>query len=453
MPGSEWEVSALERLLREGSDDDIKRFIVLLKPPELADLIERTPEDQRLRVLRLMSTPLASEVLREVQEPEREEILEGMPSAEIAEIVQESFSDDAADFLAALPPDKQERTLDKLDDESRQEIEGLLRYGEETAGGIMQTEVVRATSDLTVEEALAVVRGADMDDVGEIHEVYVVDRDGRLLGSVSPAELLHARPDAKVREIADPDPVRAPVSMDQEELAELVREHDLASIPVVDKTGVLVGQILHDDVADVIEEEATEDIVRLAGAAPEEVGGDSILLKVRSRGPWLLPAFVGGLIASSIVSSVSGRLSQAALLVAFIPVVLGMAGNIGSQAAVITVRGIALGRLDLGRAWRILLKEGLTGITLGLMFGLLLAVFFFWQHPGDAHVKTYMLTLGLAICNSMTVGTLMGVLVPITLHRFGKDPAVATSPFVQTSNDVLGVTVLFLVAEAVGLIS
>jgi magnesium transporter len=303
-----------------------------------------------------------------------------------------------------------------------------------------------------VGDAIAAVREADQEEVGEIHEVFVVDSDGRLVGTVSPADLLHGEADQTIRSILEPNPISAPLSMDQERIAELVREHDLATIPVVDEWDVLVGQVSHDDVADVIEEEATEDIARMAGSDPEELYGDSVVLSIRSRAPWLIPAFVGGLLASLIIASMEEALADALILAAFLPVVIGMAGGVGTQAAVVTVRSLALGRIEFKRLRHVFVREGLTGLALGILFGLLLFVFTLVTETEAHRVEVYAMTLGVAICAAMTVGTLFGVLVPLSLHRIGIDPAIATTPFVQTANDVLGVGVLFWVAHALGLI-
>ncbi len=428
--------------MRQGSDEDVRRFFLLLRPPELADLLEHVAEEDRVRVLRLMGVPLASDVLREVEEREKEEILEDLSPKEIAEIASASKSDDAADLIAALPPEKAEDTLERLEQEEREEIEQLMRYPEESAGGIMQTEVVKVSSDATVEVAVDAVRAADPEQVGEIHEVYVVDTAGRLVGAVSPADLLQAEPGTLVKEVAEKDPISVPVLLDQEKIAEKVVEHDLAAVPVVDERGVLVGQVLHDDVADVIEEEATEDIARLAGADPDELYGESIPRAVRSRAGWLLPAFLGGLLVTFVLGGAEDLLRQVPWLAAFLPVILGMAGNVGTQTSALTVRGLALGRVRVGPAIR---HQILTGLFLGIVFGILLFAFMAFRGGGGA-VRGG-LTIALAIFISMTVAAAMGVSVPLLVHRFGFDPAVASSPFVQTANDLTGAGIAILVTR------
>lgn len=441
--------SALERLLIEGSDADVQRFFALLRPPELADLLESIPDEDRTRVIRLMGAPLAAEVLREVEDAEREDILEDLSGREIAEIVPELRSDDATDIIESLPPDKAERTLQRLPHEDRAEIERLLGYGEDTAGGIMQSEVVKVASDLSVGQAIQAVREADLGDVGEIHEVFVVDREGRLLGRISPADLLHEDSATAVRAVAEPNPISVPVSMDQEEIADLVREHDLVTVPVVDEKRILVGQILHDDIADVMQEEATEDIAKMAGADPEEFYHDEIWKAVRSRVAWLLPPFVGGTLVATLMGG-SGPAVNSKIVAAYLVVVVGMAGGVGAQNAAITVRSLALGRIDIKRAWRVVFRQVATGMILGVLYGIMLFSFaLVKQGNGSLKELKESAALGIAVLASMSSGALMGVFVPLVLHRFGRDPAVGASPFIQTANDVVGACILIWVAKAI----
>jgi len=446
------ELSALARLIREGSDEDVKRFFLLLRPPELADCLEQLPDEDRTRAVRLMAAPLAAEVLREVEESEREDILEILRSAEIAPILSESMSDDAADILGLLPPDKAERTLGKLDEDEREELEELLEYGEDTAGGIMQTEVVKVRSDLDVAQAIEAVRAADVGDVGEIHEVFVVDSAGRLVGTVSPADLLQEKPKASLRAIIEPNPVHVPVSMDQEQIAHVVRENDLAAVPVVDAAGVLVGQILHDDVADVLQEEATEDIAKMAGTDPDEVYGDNVVRTVLGRIGWLLPAFVGGLLVAIFMGAASEEIKRRPILAAFIVVVVGMAGGVGIQNTAVTVRMLALGRLEHARLRTVVFRQLVVAVSLGLVFGLLLAGFTLVYEKDEADAGLSSITLGVAICVTIAIGGLLGVVVPLLLDRLGADPAIAASPFIQTANDVVGAGILFWTARVLGLL-
>jgi len=444
--------SALERLIHDGSDADIQRFFALLRPAEIADLVETLPDELRIRAVRLLGAPLASDVLREVQEQERDGLLEGLPPDEIAEIVHESRSDDAADILASLPPAKAEETLRNLEHAERKELRELLEYGEDTAGGIMQTELVRVPSDATVAEARQAVQEADSQEVGKIYRVYVTDAQDRLLGTATPTDLLQAEEHAPVRAVIDPDPVKVLVDVDQERIARLAQENDLAAIPVIDTQGRLVGQVLHDDIVDVVEEEATEDIARMAGVDDEEFYDDSIFLAVRSRASWLFLTLLGGLMVLGFLKSVDKEIKSAPILVAFLPLVLGMAGNVGTQTAAITVRSLALGRLDYAHWLRPVVRQVSIGIILGLIFGLALFFYALLTGDGGGDGTRVSMTVAIAMFAAMSTGAIMGVIVPLGIHRLGLDPAISSSPFIQTANDLTGAGILFLVARATELI-
>ena len=439
--------------MREGTDQDIKRFFLLLRPPEIADLVEHIDDEQRVRVMRLLGAPLASDVIREIDEPEREDLLDDLAAREIAEIVHESRSDDAADIIGSLPPEKAERTLQSLDREERRELRELLEYGEETAGGIMQTELVAVPADATVGETREAVHDADRKEFGRIHVIYVVDADNRLVGTVSPAELLRNEPETPVRSVVDAHPVKVLVDVDQERIARLAQEHDLAAIPVVDERGHLLGQVLHDDLIDVVEEEATEDIARMAGTKDEEIYDDSVMVAVRSRAPWLFLTFGGGLLVAGLLSSMEADIKRYDLpiLLMFLPVVLGMAGNVGTQTAAITVRSLALDRIDFTRWLTPVLRQVATGLLLGIMFGVILFLFTLWRQPGSEDSQRLALALGVAIFCAISTAAVMGVLVPLLIHRLGLDPAISSSPFIQTANDLTGAGIMFFVARAMGL--
>ncbi len=449
MPDNEnW--SALERLLREGSDDDIRRMYGLLRPSELADLIELVPADIRVRAVRLMSTPMAADVLAVIDDSKEKRVVEELSAKEIAEIAAKSMSDDAADLLGMVDEEKAGRALEKMEDEERRGLEVLLEYDEDSAGGIMQTEVVRIPADARVTEAVDAIRALKDADVGEIHEVFVVDADGRLVGAVSPADLIFSEPDALVRVVADSDPVCVTPELDQEQIARIAHDNDLATIPVVDAQRRLVGQILHDDLADVLQEEATEDIAKLAGANPEELYDKSVLTAIRSRAMWLMPAFGGGLLVAVVMGLAEADIPPQ--LIVMLPVILGMAGNIGTQSSALTVRAIALGHVEWERAGRMIRRQVLTGVALGVFFAICLFSFALLKNGENKNARDFALVGAIAIFCSMTTGAAMGVSVPLLLNKLGFDPAIASSPFVQTANDLTGAGILLFVASWVDLI-
>jgi magnesium transporter len=430
--------TALERLVREGSDDDLRRFLLLLQPPEIADIIEALEsQEDRARAFRAIVGTKRSSVLRDIEEGEREDLLEALDPAETARLVEDMHSDDAADVLLDLDERQQAAVLSHVDPEERRRLDQVLVHAEESAGGIMQTELVAVREEMTVREAVAEIRRT-RNEVGELHEIFVVDAERRLKGWVKERALILAGDDDRIASITLPVPVKVPVTMDQEEIANLVRDYDLSSVPVVDAADRLVGRILVDDIVDVVTEEATEDITRLAGTDPEEVYAPSTALALRARTPWLFIAFLGGVAASFIIASGEDTVRRAGTLFAFIPVIMGMGGGTSTQAATVTIRSLALGRIAFADLWAVLRRETTTAVVLALGTGVLLfgVVSVTGQDPLVAVIA------GFSVFGTVTLGTTFGVVTPLVLDRLGLDPAVATSPFVTTANDILGSSII-----------
>lgn len=435
--------TALERLIREGSEEDLHRFLLLLQPPEIADLLEVLEDkEDRARAFRAIVGPKRSSVMRSLEEgEEKDELLEALDPTETARLVTDMKSDDAADLLLDLDEEQQEEVLRHVTPDERAELAKLTEYSEDCAGGIMQTELVKVREDQTVRAAVEEIRRT-RDEVGELHEIFVVDDDGRLKGWVKERALILAEDDDRIGSITCPVPQRVPTSMDQEEIADLVRDYDLSSVPVVDENDALVGRILVDDIVDVVTEEATEDITRLGGTDPEEIYEPSIRQALRSRTPWLIVAFIGTVGASMVIVAAQDTVRSAGALFAFIPVIMGMGGGSSTQAATVTVRSLALGRIRAGQVWSVLRKEMLTGLLLAGGCGLVLlgVVTLISQDPTTALIAS------LAVFGTIALGTTLGVLVPLVLDRLDVDPAVATSPFVTTMNDILGASLIILMA-------
>lgn len=433
--------SALDRLLAEGSDADLRRFLMVLDAPQVADLLEALarPED-KARVFRLiLGTDAKVTVLRALEETEQADLVRVLGPQEAADLLQELHSDDAADVLQALDEEEQQEFLEEIDPRERAEIEKVLEYPEESAGGLMQTELVCVRENHTVREAVQEIRRT-REWIGELHEIFVVDEERRLRGWVKERALILADDDTPIARITRPVPVKVPVLMDQERIAGLVRDYDVSSVPVVDEADRLVGRILVDDIVDVIEEEATEDIARLAGTGAEEIYEPGVWTALKSRAPWLVVTFAGGLAAAFILGRAEDAIARAGALVAFIPSIMGMGGGCASQAATVTVRSIALGRVGAGAVWAVVRKEMLVALSLALTVGVLLWAAAFWI-GGTA---TIALAAGLAIFGTVALGTLFGVATPLLLQRLGADAAVAAGPFVTTLNDVLGSLLILL---------
>jgi magnesium transporter len=436
MPQEAANLTALERLVREGSDADLGRFLLLLQPPEIADLIEalRTPADRRRAFRAIVGNEGRAEVLSDMEGHEAADVLEVMPAAEAAGVIGEMASDDAADVLQAMQDAPKELVLAQVEPGEQAEIREMLAYPEESAGGIMQKELVRVRERQRARAAVEEIRRT-RDEVGELHEVFVVDDENHLKGWVKERDLILAEDDTAIRAITTPVPVQVPVGMDQEEIAELVRDYDLSSVPVVDEQGRLLGRVLVDDIVDVVVEEATEDIVRAAGTDAEEIYEPSVRRALRSRAPWLVASFLGGTLAAVVMNAGNDLMQSAGRLFIFLPVIMGMGGGCATQTATVTVRSLALGRIGLGGVWVVVRKELTVGFVLAGCVGLLVwgtAALIEAEHMAVAWIAAF------AVFGTICLGTLFGVLTPLLLHRAGVDPAVATNPLLTTLNDVLG---------------
>ncbi len=426
--------SALERLLRDGSDADVGRFFLLLTPPEIADLLETLRNDEdRARAFRAIVSKDQPRVLRGLEEGERAGLVEELAPERAADLLEALRTDDAADVLQELDESTKADVLQHIEPEERRAIECVMDYPPQSAGGIMQTELVRVNDFQTTRAAVEEIRRT-RDKVGELHEVFVVDRNSRLKGWIKARDLILAEDDTLVASITTPVPVTVPVTEDQEEIASLVQDYDASSVAVVDHDDRLVGRILIDDIVDVLEEEATEDIVRLGGTAPGEIYEPSVGMALRARSPWLGITFLGGIAAALIMDAGDDLIKHAGALFAFVPVILGMGGASATQTATVTVRSLALGRISPGQLGAVIGKELLVGFVLAIAVGSLL---FLVTRVVDADTTVAWIA-SLAMFGTVSFGTLFGVITPLVLDKFGVDPAVATSPFVTTVNDLLG---------------
>ncbi len=383
----------------------------------------------------------ASEVISELSDDSRDDVLDDISDTELARIVEDMDSDDAVDLVGDLHDERAERVLAAMDPRESSEIRDLLIYPEDTAGGIMQKEMISVAEGATIDEVIDQIR-QQAPDVDDIHNVFVVDHPGRLKGSVPLVHLILAKPDARISQIMDADPVSVPVDMDQEEVAGLFKKYDSVTLPVVDQGNRLLGRITVDDIVDVIDEEATEDMFMLAGA-DEDLLSSSILKNASTRIPWLFICWLGGVLNSFLIKGFESHLSQLIGLAAFMPIILGMGGNVGSQSVALIVRGIATGRVSTTDFLKIVLKQLGVGGILGCMYGVMLGATTFFIYPGNPKMS---FVVGLSIFNSMTIAAFAGTILPIMFFKLGKDPAVASGPFMSTAMDLVGVVAYFSIA-------
>jgi magnesium transporter len=363
--------------------------------------------------------------------------------------------DDLADVVQQVEPEERAGLLALVDEPTRAETIGLLAYAEDAAGGLMNPRFARLRPEMTMDEAISYLRRQARRELETIYYVYVLDREQRLLGVVSFRELFSAPPERTVREVMSEDVVTVPEEMDQEEVARLIADHDLLAVPVVDAERRIRGIITVDDIFDVVEEEATEDIQKLGGMEALDLPylETSFLGLLKKRAGWLSVLFLGELMTASAMGRFQDEIARAVVLALFVPLIISSGGNSGSQAATLIIRAMALGEVRLRDWWRIMRREVLAGIALGAILAVLgmtrIAV---WQslfHTYGEHWLLVGFTVAASLVGVVLWGTVSGSMLPFVIHRLGADPASASAPLVATLVDVLGLVIYFEVARAV----
>jgi len=416
-------------------------------PGDLLDIIEDLDIEQKAALMQKLSETDAALIFQEMEDFEQAEILRLLDRDRAKAILMNLASDDAADLIGELSPEEAEEMLDLIKEEEEPVDFGeLLKYPEESAGGIMTTELISLPEDIPVEEAIARLR--DIAPQAEtIYYVYVVDESGRLIGVISLRELIAASDGTLVKEVMRRNVINVNAQLDQEEVARVVSKYDLLAVPVVDDQERLLGIITVDDVIDVMEQEATEDIYRLAGAG-EVVGMElteaPVSKVVRLRLPWLLISMFGGFISGSVIGGYESTLEAIVILAVFIPVIMDMGGNVGTQSLTIFVRGLATGQIDRSEAWPYFFREIRIGLTLGAISGAIISVAaFLWQ--GNPYLG---LVVGFSMLATISVAALIGTLVPLVCSMINIDPAITAGPFVTTIKDVTGLLIYFFIATS-----
>ncbi len=377
-------------------------------------------------------------VLSELDHATGAKLLEQLDKETITEVLQEMPYDDAVDIIRNMPEEVADELLSIMHDEASEEIEQLLQYGEDTAGGIMATEFFALGEDVTVREAIEALQQAD--DLEMVFYVYVINDQQQLVGVLSLRQLLTVPPATPLNQIMATEVISVGTGIDQEEVAQQVARYNLLAVPVVDDNNRLVGIVTVDDIIDVLREEATEDILKMAGTSEDELLYGLQSLKIaRLRLPWLITSLFGGVVTGYLMWLFKATLEQIIALITFVPVITGMGGNVGGQSSTIVVRGFATGRIDFSTLRAVFFKELRVGLIMGIVCGLVVGlVALFWHH------NPYLgLVVGLAMVTAMTVAASMGVLAPSFFKKIGIDPAIASSPFVQTANDISGILIYF----------
>jgi len=423
---------------------NIRGLLSEFHPSQIAEILDSLDPEIHADVLNSLDNETASEVLLELGEEHRQGLLEDIDNERIAQIVEEMDSDDAADVIGDLPEEIAKTVLSKLDPEELKEVEILLQYPEDTAGGLMQAEFVEVTDDSTVRDAINWIR-LIADEIDELQDLYVIDKEDRLLGIVSPKKLLLSNPSTKITKIMEDIEITVTPLIDQEKVADIFEKYDIFALPVIDENDKLLGRITADDIFDVIAEEASEDMFQLAGVQDQiHPIYTPTLTKIKLRTPWLLLTLVGELlIALIIVDAFKPTLEKIAILAAFMPVIMATGGNVGIQTTTIVIRSLGMGTITTSQIFKIVFSEMKVGLAIGFICGLVAAVGGLIIIKNEPQVIKLVLAVFIAIVSATLATSFIGAVSPLLLQKFKFDPAAASGPFLTMFNDIFG-SVLYL---------
>ena len=432
------------RLLRRHAETNILKLIDKTHPADLALLFRYFNENEQDEIFsKLKPSEKTAEFLNDLDELIGIRLLENESHDRIASILEHASSNEQAYLIGLLDEKYASSVIDLLQADKQEELEEMMAYPEDSAGILMYTDVFTLHEETKARDAINALQ--DQEDAEMVFYLYTLDDEARLTGVISLRDLVTTPGDTKLKDIMTKQIHVVRPETDQEEVARIVSQYNFLAVPVVDSDDRLLGIVTVDDVVDIIREEATEDFLQMVGAGKDR----EILLKsswenARMRLPWLFASWVGGIMAAFIIGIFDNVLQSTIALAAFIPVIMGMGGNIGTQSSTIIVRGLATGRVSIENSMRILFKEIRVGLMLGILYGLLLGVFAILKFLDVSPMLG--VVVGVSICISMIIAATIGSLVPLILNRFEIDPAIATGPFVTTSIDILGVACYFLIA-------
>jgi magnesium transporter len=435
----------VELLIESKDDKALTKLLEEFHHADLAEILDELSLEEAVYIIKLLDSETTSDILMELDEDTREKVLKNLSSKEIADEIEELDTDDAADIIAELPEERQLEVISQIEDEDHKaEIKELLAYDEDTAGGLMAKELVKVYETWTVAGCMRRIRG-QAKDVTRVHSIYVVDKQERLIGRLSLKDLITAKSEQKIAEISNSNVDSVNVHLDGEEVAKIMQKYDLEAIPVVDDNQVLLGRITIDDIVDVMKEEAEKDYQLAAGITSDVEADDSIWDLTKARLPWLLIGMFGGLGAASIIKGFSDALELYPALLMFVPLIQATAGNVGVQSSAIVVQGLANDTID-GKILNRLLKEFLLGLVNGLAIA---AIVLLISHFAFNTSYLESITICVALISVIIMAALVGTFIPIFLDKRGIDAAVATGPFITTSNDVFGIFIYFLIAKII----
>jgi len=433
----------LKTLLEEGREAELAEMLAQMHPADVAEILNPLDMEDTIKVISLMDIEQASDVLVEMSETSRDRVATEMPLEKLSELVAEMDSDDAADIVAELSNEEANKVLAAIEQKDAEGVRRLMMYDEETAGGLMQVEMITAREEDTVAQVVDRIRGVD--DGADVYYIFVVDQAGILRGQVNLRQLLLAQPDQTMEQFVAAPPLVVRVDEDQEAVAQKFQKYDIQSAPVIDDHGRLLGRITFDDIMDVVHEEIDRDFYRMAGSSEEEVYSSGPFKIASLRMPWLLFNLGGGFITSAILSYFEVSFANILVLVPFVPMIMGLSGAVGSQSATITVRGLAMGRIAEGKVWRNLLREVRISSIIAGTLGFIIALGAGWIQSA----ALLGLAVGASIVTAIVVSTVLGAVIPLFFKALKIDPALASGPVVTSTNDVVSLMIYMCMGTAI----
>ena len=439
-------IETLKELLASSSEEDVRTFLEELHPADVASLLRNLSEEDAIRAFTSLDDVWAGDVLAEADEDLVDLLTEEISEEDLSDILDEMEPDDAADIVGDISDvGRARRVLDLMSEVERGEVEGLLAHDEETAGGIMTSEYLAFPENWSVEGTIAFLRQAPPDI--HFNTAFTLDDEGRLQGVLPIQRLVWSDPKATLEDLANKDIVAVTTETDQEEVARLFSRYDLVALPVVDGEGKLTGRITVDDVLDVVQEESSEDMFKMAGSSDDELVTRSAKSVLGLRLPWMLIALAGGGGCAIILWGFDNELELYPYIAFYLPVIMSMGGNIGNQSSTVIVRGLATGQIEAGRLTRTILKEVRVGILMGLVCGTLAGTFSGLFAGLNGNPTLTGVIVAISMVTSMTVAALFASTVPLTFSKLRIDPAVASGPFITMSNDALGLVIYLSVVR------
>jgi magnesium transporter len=438
-------IQELEQLIQSKNDEQLEVLLQDMHHADIAEILDELDFDEATYIFKVLDSDKTAEILLELEDDLRENILSRLSPKEIAEELDELETNDAADIIAELSQSKKQEVISELQDvEHAKDIVDLLRYKEDTAGGIMHKELVKVYENWNVLTCIKEMR-IQAENISRVHSIYVVDEQDKLLGRLSLKDLLTTSAKTPISEVYIRKLNSVMVDAEDIEVARIMQKYDLEAIPVIDELGRLVGRITIDDIVDVIKDEADQDYQLAAGISQDVEADDSILELTKARLPWLVLALLGGFVSVKMLGLFEGAMLKHGELFFFTPLIAAMAGNVGVQSSAIIVQGLANDTLS-GSLFNRLIKE----VSLSLLNGVILATILFF---GSYFLLNADLKIGLTVTISLIsviiIASLIGTFIPLFLNKLGIDPALATGPFITTSNDICGILIYFSIAKLI----